>query len=334
MDKAKIAVVGLGGVAQIIHLPCLLRMNDVEIVALVDTDFSKAKKVAARHNIKHAYKDIEKMLEENPDINGVIISAQTNVHKNLAIAALEAGKDILVERPLARNLKEAEPIVEAAKKAKRKLMVGMNNRFRYDVMMQRTFIKSKELGDVFFVKTGWFKTRSSEQKWFTEKEKSGGGVVIDNGIAMLDTGMWMLGFPDVFSVSAINHYHNTKSVEDTNFTLIKFKNGSSLNLEVSWSLIRDEFFYCNVYGEKGCSAINPLKIFKKMESNILNITPTNIKMSANPFRNSYELELKHFIGVLKGNDKLISTGEETLKVMEIIDAIYKSAKSGKEIIFK
>ncbi|HCA42921.1 MAG TPA: gfo/Idh/MocA family oxidoreductase [Bacteroidetes bacterium] len=336
MEKTKIAVIGLGALAQIIHLPCLSKMNDVEIDAICDTDFSKAKKVASRHNInpKKVYKTTDELLKENPEISGVIISAQTNVHKDIAISCLEAGKDILVERPIARNIKEAESIVNTAKKEKRKLMVGMNNRFRYDVMMQRSFVKSKELGDIFFVKTGWLKTRSSVQKWFLEKDKSGGGVVIDNGLAMLDAGLWMLGFPEVYSVSAVNFSHNTKSVEDSNFTMIRFKNGSALNLEVSWSLIREEFFYCNIYGEKGSSSINPLKVFKKMENNVFNITPKNIKMPANLFKNSYELELKHFIGVLKGNDKLISTGDEAIKVMQIIDCIYKSAKSGKEIICK
>jgi predicted dehydrogenase len=311
-------------------------MQNVEIVAICDTDFSKAKTVASKHNIslKKVFKTTDELLKSNTDLNGVIISAQTNVHKDIAISCFESVIDILVERPLARNYKEAEAIVNTAKKEKRKLMVGMNNRFRYDVMMQRSFVKSKELGDIFFVKTGWLKTRSSIQKWFLEKEKSGGGVVIDNGIAMLDTGYWMLGFPELHSISAVNFNHNTKSVEDSNFTMIKFKNGSALNLEVSWSLIREEFYYCNIYGEKGGSSINPLKIFKKMENQIFDITPKNIKSPTNLFKNSYELELKHFIGVLRGNDKLISTGEEALKVMQIIDGIYRSAKSGKEILYK
>jgi predicted dehydrogenase len=334
MEKLKAAVVGLGGIAQIIHLPLLLKMNDVEITALCDRDFSKSKNLARKFNIKNYYREVDKMLDENPEISAVIIAATTDAHKDIAIKCLEAGKDILVERPLARNYKEASLIIEAAKKSKRKLMVGMNNRFRHDVMLQRSFVRANEIGEIFYVKTGWLKSPSSGQKWFVEKDKSGGGVLLDNGIAMLDMGLWMLGFPDIKSVSAVNYSHNTKSVEDSNFTLIKFKNGSTLTLEVSWSLLRDEFFYCNVFGKEGSSSINPLRIFKKMEGNLFNITPKNIKIPANMFKASYELELKHFIGTVRGENKLIASGEDALKVMQIIDNIYKSAKMGKEIIFK
>lgn len=334
MEKLKAAVVGLGGIAQIIHLPLLLKMNDVEITALCDTDFSKSRNLARKYSIKNFYREVDKLLEENPEISAVIIAATTDAHKDVAIKCLEAGKDILVERPLARNFKEASAIVEAAKKNKRKLMVGMNNRFRHDVMLQRSFVRANEIGEIFYVKTGWLKSPSSGEKWFIEKDKSGGGVLLDNGIAMLDMGLWMLGFPDIKSVSAANYHHNTKSVEDSNFTLIKFKNGSTLTLEVSWSLLRDEFFYCNVFGKEGSSSINPLRIFKKMEGNLFNITPKNIKIPANMFKASYELELKHFIGTVRGENKLAASGDDALKVMQIIDSIYKSAKLGKEIIFK
>jgi predicted dehydrogenase len=211
----------------------------------------------------------------------------------------------------------------------------MNNRFRSDAMMQRTFVKSKEIGDLFYVKTGWLKMKSSVERWFTEKEKAGGGVFIDNGIALLDLGMWMLGFPEVKSVSAINYCHNTKKVEDSNFTLVKFKNGSALTIEVSWSFLRKgEFYYCNVFGTNGSSSINPLKIHKKMNSNLFDITPKSIKTSHNVSKSSYEYELKYFISSIRSNNIQFCTGREALTVMQLVDLAYKSAKSGKEINFK
>lgn len=335
MSKTKIAIIGLGGIAQVIHLPLLSKMDDVEISAVCDSEISKSKSIASKYSVEKYYKDADKMLEENPEISAVIIATQTNMHKDIAVKCLEAEKDILVEKPIARNYKEAKEIVDAAKKNKRKIMVAMNNRFRNDVMMQRTFIKAREIGEVFYIKTGWVKPQSSNQRWILEKDKSGGGVFLDNGIAMLDLGMWIFGFPEVKSVTATNYFHNTKSVEDSSIAMIRFRNNSVMTIEVSWGMLREgELFYCNVYGKEGSSSINPFKIYKRMEGNLYNITPKKIATPSNFFKKSYEYELKHFMGAVRGNNNIISTGEDALKVMEVADAIYKSAKTNKEVIFK
>ena len=238
MEKTKVAVIGLGGIAQIMHLPALLKISNVDIVALCDKELNRAKNIAKKFNIKQYFKEVDSMLESVPDLDAVVIATQTDVHAEIAVKCLEAGKDVLIEKPIARNYAEAQKIVDTAEKHKKNLMVGMNNRFRNDTMLQRSFVKGNEMGELYYVKTGWLKTQSSNEKWFIEKEKSGGGVFIDNGIVMLDLGLWMLDFPDVKSISAINYFHNTKSVEDSNFTLIKFKNGTALTIEVSWSFLR------------------------------------------------------------------------------------------------
>jgi len=334
MEKIKFAIVGLGGISQVMHLPILSKISEIEITAICDVDFGKVKHIAKKYNIQKYYKEVDELLSENPEINAVIIATRTDSHHDIAIKCLKAGKNILVEKPLARNIRESQEIMDAAEKHKQIVMVGMNNRFRSDAMIQRSFIRAKEIQDVFYVKTGWLKTQSSNQKWFMERDIAGGGVFVDNGIAMLDLGLWMLDFQDVKSVSSINYYHNTKSVEDSNFTLIKFKNNAALTIEVSWSFLRSrEFYYCNVYGKSGSASINPLKVFKKIDSNLLEFTPKNIK-PVTDLKSSYENELRHFVNVIKGKDKLISSGKEALKVMQIVDLVYKSAKSGKEIIVR
>jgi predicted dehydrogenase len=335
MEKIKISIAGLGGIAQIVHLPLLFKMNEVEIKAVCDLDFTKAKNIAKKYNIKNYYRDVDSMLKENRDISAVIISTQTFTHKDVAVKCLEAGKDIMIEKPIARNYKEAQHIVETAKKKKKKIMVGMNNRFRNDMMIQRTFTKAKEIGEIFYVKTGWLKPQSSDQNWILEKDKSGGGVFLDNGIVMLDLGLWILNYPEVKSVSAVNYYHNTKSVEDSSFAMIKLKNDTVLTIEVSWSILTEgELFYCNAFGKEGSSSINPLRIYKNMDGKLFNITPKKIGTPSNDYKKSFEYELKHFIGAIRGDHSIISTGEDALKVMQIVDAVYRSAKAGKEIIFK
>lgn len=334
MEKTKTAVIGLGSIAQIMHLPALKQLNEVDIVAVCDKDFSKAKSLSTKHNINGCYKDTDEMLKGSPEIEAVVIAVPTDVHGITSKKCLEAGKHVFVEKPIAVNFSEALDMVETAENCKKQLMVGMNNRFRNDAMMERSFVKGKEIGDVYYVKTGWLRPQSSSQRWFLEMEKAGGGVFFDNGIAMLDLGLWMLDFPEVKSVTAINYYHNTKTVEDSNFSLIKFKNGSSMTIEVSWNFVGEgELYYCNVFGRNGSTMINPLRIFKKIEDEIFDITPQKIKTPKNIVKQSYEYEFKHFIGALRGVHNMISTGKEALSVMEIAEAIYESAKKEREIVF-
>jgi predicted dehydrogenase len=214
-------------------------------------------------------------------------------------------------------------------------MVGMNNRFRPDFMMQESFISAKELGDVFYIKAGFLKKRSTVENWSVKKETAGGGVFMDLGIVLLDIALWLMKYPKIRSVNSVNYYHSFKSVEDSSFVMLRFENNATVIFETSWTLQREEdLFYCNVFGTEGSSSINPLKIFKKMHGALMNVTPMKMEKPANIFKRSYEYELKHFFNAVQNDTEIISTGDEALQRLKIIDAIYKSAKLGKEIYFK
>lgn len=334
MEKIKLAIIGVGGIAQVMHLPAILKRDDIEIAALCDSKQSKIKNISKKLNIKKIFKSADDLLESGTGIDAALISAPTDLHAEIASKCLRAGINVLVEKPLGRNSREVKTIIGEAEKSGKILMVGMNNRFRSDCMLQRSFLRTGNLGEVYYVKTGWFKRKSSDTKWFTEREKSGGGVVIDNGIVMLDLGMWMMDFPEVKSVSAVNYSHNSYTVEDSCIALIKFKTGASLTMEASWSFHRSgELFYCNAFGREGSTFINPLRIFKFENNELRELTPKKANPHQDSYKDSYEYQLRHFIGSVKGYHKPVSTGEEALKVMEVVDAIYKSAKTGKEILF-
>src|SRR4030095_4629518 len=136
------------------------------------------------------------------------------------------------------------------------------------------FISAKELGDIFYIKTGFLKRRSTVEKWSVNKDESGGGVFIDLGIVMLDIALWLMKFPKIKSVSAVNYYHTFKNVEDSSFVMLRFQNDATVIVEASWTLQReDDLFYCNVYGKEGSANINPLKIYKYMHGTLVNVTP-------------------------------------------------------------
>jgi len=335
MERTRIAIVGLGGIAQTIHLPVLTKLSDVDIVAVCDMDKSKAEFVAKKFNIRRWYDDFEEMLTREEDLDGVDICTSTNAHRDMAIAALEAKRNVLVEKPLARTHQEALDVAAAVKKHGKKLMVGMNNRFRPDAMILRNFVAEKELGKVYYAKAGWLKKLGVANPWLTRKEQSGGGVVLDLGIVMFDLTFWMMGFPEATEVLAANYSHNTKGVEDSSIVFIRMKNGATLTIESSWSFESDQdFFYCDMFGTDGSGSMNPFRILKRMHGSLVNVTPATHETPQNLYRRSYENELKHWIGALRGLHTVVSTAEEAVHRMKIVDAIYKSAKTGKSIRLK
>ncbi|MBI5476229.1 MAG: Gfo/Idh/MocA family oxidoreductase [Ignavibacteriales bacterium] len=332
--KLKLGVIGLGWVSQIFHLPTIIKMDDVEIVAVCDKDKSRAKFIAERFNVQKVYTDYKQMLAKE-ELDAVDICTSTDSHLQITLDSLEAGKDIFVEKPIARHYHEAVQISEAVKQHKRKLMVGMNNRFRPDTMILKSFIEKGEIGKIFYVKAGWLKRISPDNKWMTQKDKSGGGVFLDLGIVMLDMILWLLGFPPVQRVNAKMYMHKTKSVEDSAIVSLEVKYGISLVMETSWSFhCAEDYFYCNLYGSEGSAMINPLRIYKQLHGNLVNLTPVKTESPLNLFRKSYELELKHFVGAARGLHPIISNGDEAVQRMKVVEAIYQSAQKGKEIKLK
>lgn len=322
----------MGSIAQTIHIPILMKLPDAEIVAICDRDKSKAQFVAEKFGIRRFYSNYEEMLLREEDIQAINVCTSTNAHSEVAITSLEFKKDVLVEKPLARSQKEAEEIVQTAKKQHRKLMVGMNNRFRPDSMILKSFIEAKDLGKIYYAKAGWLKKLSVTNPWLTRKEQSGGGVVLDLGIVMFDLAFWMMGYPAVKEVMAANYSHNTKEVEDSSVVFLRMKDDSTLTLESSWSFESNtDFFYCDCFGTEGSGSLNPFRIYKRMHGNLVNVAPVHNETPQTSYRKSYENELKHWIGALRGLHPIISTGDEAIHRMTIVDAIYKSAKSGKSV---
>jgi predicted dehydrogenase len=333
MDKLKILISGIGGIAQIAHLPILSKMDNIEIVGICDIEKSKTKSIASKFNIKNTFQDLDKMLN-SVEADALFVTTPTFLHKEQAILGLNKGLNVFVEKPLARNYKEATEVIDVLKKTKKILMVGMNNRFRPDVMMLESFVSSGEIGEVFYIKAGYLKKKSTAEKWSVVKSESGGGAFMDLGIVVLDIALWIMKFPNLKSVSAVNYSHSFKDVEDTSIAFIKFHNGAALSIETSWTLHREtDLFYCNLYGKDGSASINPLKIYKYMNNTLVNVTPVKIEKPANLFKRTYEYEISNFINSIINNKPTLSEGIEALDRMKIVDAVYESAKSGKEILY-
>ena len=154
------------------------------MVAVFDHDKSRSRLVAEKFGIKEVYPDLARMLESE-DLSPAIVCTSTDAHKENTLAAPKAGKDVFVEKPIARNYAEAQEIAEASKSTKRKLMVGMNHRFRLDAMILKSFIEWKEFGKIYYSKMAWLRRQNTSNAWVTKKDKSGGGVFIDLSVVIL-----------------------------------------------------------------------------------------------------------------------------------------------------
>ncbi|GBD91008.1 putative oxidoreductase YcjS [bacterium BMS3Abin04] len=334
MKKTNVAVVGLGGIAQLVHLPILSKLNSVNITAVSEINKNRLKTVGNKFNISNQYTDYKKMLNET-EIDAVIIATPTKSHLEVSLEAIKTGKHVLIEKPIAVNYEEAKKINDAAKKYKVKAMVGMNFRFRPDAMLLKSMVNSGELGNLFYIRCGWSRKQSSEEKWFRKKTESGGGVLIDLGIVLLDLGIWFLDYPPVKSVSVQTYSHKIKGVEDSAVGFLRLKNGSVINFEVSWSLHSEkDSFNLTAFGTEGTGHLNPFRAYKRVDSARIDYTPTGSANIKNLYKKSYENELKHFISSVRGNTPFLSSSEEAIARMKLIEAIYESAEKEKEIILK
>ena len=328
----RIALVGVGGAAQINHIPALKKIEDVELVAICDRDREKVGRVAQKFGIPEATNRFDDLLEDE-SIDAIDICTPNFLHAPMATAALEAGKHVLCERPLARSADEARQMAKAAKKADRVLMCAVQHRFRADAQLLRTFVDKGDLGEIFYAKAGWLRLRTEwdSDEWRRQKRESGGGVVLDLGFQMIDLSLWVLGGPKVESVTASVHRQKKGEVEDSATAFFRLETGATLTLELTWGLLMEkDFAYLNLFGSGGAALLNPFRLHKGMHGALVNVTPT-LDTLRHQYKQSVESQMAHFAEALRKGQRPMGDAEEILPVMELMDAIYRSADQGKEV---
>lgn len=334
-DKLRIGIIGAGGVSQLVHIPILKKLSSVELVAISDLEYDRAAAVADRCKIPNFYRDPERMLARD-DIDAVHINTPTNSHLALTLAALSAGKHVLVEKPIARKAEEAKRMVAAAKASKRFLMAAMNLRFRPDSIMLQKMVEAGELGKIIAVRAGWHKKKDrwSRSPWLANSRISGGGVLMDLGVQMLDVCLWILGNPKVKRVSAQSSRERLGfRVEDTLVGYYTLAGDTTLYLNTTWAFMSDESdAYTVLSGSKGSASLNPLKITKEISGSMVNVTPVGrTPKLADLYNKSFDLEIEHFVQSCLTNTPPESSGAEAAALMEVIEATYESANSNREV---
>lgn len=329
--NVRVAVLGAGAIAQVVHLPILSRMRGVELAAVSDKDPRTARTIATRFGVTGGARATEEVLADET-IDAVVVCTPSNRHEDNVREALRAGKFVLCEKPLALTADGVARVL-AEEGAGERLQVAMNQRFRADARALRSFVQSGELGDVFYLKTGWLNRATPRGRtWRESKATAGGGAFMDLGIQMLDLALWMLGHPRAERISAQMHRVRGSEVEDAAALLLRLEGDRVINLEVTWKLLsaKDRQFL-HVLGSSGSGSLSPFAVFREMSTGLTEVTPQLAPGRENLFTASYRNELQHFVDVVRGEQPVDESAREHHQLLRVMEAAYRSAEERREI---
>src|SRR5690625_1773174 len=344
MSVLKVGIIGAGGIAKDVHIPNYIACgNQVEVVAIADVVAERAQEVAELYEIPHAFGSYNEMLEK-VEIDAVSVCVPNKFHAEAAIAALKAGCHVLCEKPPAMNTEEAELMMETAKKVGKILTYGFHYRYSPEVEITKSFIDADEMGEIYSARVHAIRRRGIPG-WgvFTNKELQGGGPLIDIGVHMLDTALYLMGYPEPEIVLGKTHQQigNKKgvgllgdwdwenySVEDMAVGMIIFKNGATLTLESAFAanVKERETMQVSLMGNKGGADIYPWIIYQEKHNKLVDLTPDYLQDE-----NGYLNEITRFIDSCLEGTPPISTPEQGLVIQRIIEALYQSAETGEAV---
>ncbi|WP_152655173.1 Gfo/Idh/MocA family protein [Oceanobacillus sp. CFH 90083] len=356
--QLRVAIIGCGGIANGKHLPSLSKIKEVALTAFCDIEKEKAVKAAQAYGTEDAtvYEDYKKILEDQT-IDVVHVLTPNISHAEISIAALEAGKHVMCEKPMAKTSEEAKQMVETARRTGKKLTIGYNNRFRPDSQHLHQVAERGDLGEVYFAKAHAIRRRAVPT-WgvFLDEEKQGGGPLIDIGTHALDLTLWMMNNYKPKSVMG-NTYHKLGkkkdaanawgpwdpekfTVEDSAFGFITMENGATITLEASWALnsLDVDEAKCSLSGtEGGADMKGGLRIngedFGKLYTNEIDLSAGGVAFYEGKAENDADLEARLWIESIINDTEPTVKPEEALVVTQILEAIYESARTGKAVYF-
>jgi predicted dehydrogenase len=329
--ECRIGLVGAGAIAQLAHLPVLAKVKGATLVAICDNDGPKAGALAQRLGVPDVFTDIDELLEYDR-LDAVIIATPNHLHEPHVLRALKARVHVLCERPLSLTSAGVNRILTAAQTAGKMVVVGNNHRFRSDVQQLNRFLQGGELGKIVGMRAGHYQFGTGERGWRFRKAEAGGGAFFEHGYPLLDLALWLADFPEPLRVSAHTDHVRSGAVENSMLVHLECANGANFSFDVSWSYVgQEERWWFEVISTRGSARLAPLRVVKELNGRPTNVSPTGAAARESVFLQSYRAELAHFVAML-GNQAPYEAPDDQLKVMRVMEAIYRSAEEGREII--
>lgn len=351
MDTVKIALVGAGNIANV-HLASYQKVPAAEIYAICDINEKRLNETADKFGISRRYTDIDTMLSQLPELDAVDVCTWNNAHADCSIKALNAGKHVLCEKPMAFNTQQAEQMREAAKRNNKLLMIGFVLRFSDDARIAKDFVDQDYLGEIYYAKAQYVRRHGNPGGWFADKERSGGGPVIDLGVHVIDLTRYLMGSPKPVSVYAVtgNKLGNRPylkngvgwqpkdaspedpcTVEDFGTALIRYDNGAVTLLEASYDMNGPGIGCKQLFGTKGGMDLSSgVKIYGTCNDYLADIQVDTKNLRG--AKDQFVEEMAHFVDCIQNGTPCRATAEDGITVMKILDAIYESGRTGHEVL--
>lgn len=363
-ETIRVGIIGCGGIANGKHMPSIAKLKNIgiEMVAFCDIVEQRAIDAAKKFGTPDAkvYTDYKEMLQDE-SIRTVHVLTPNVSHCELTVAALEAGKDVICEKPMAATPADAQKMLDAQKKSGRILTIGYQNRCRQDSLTLKQMCEAGELGDIYFAKAQAIRRRGVPT-WgvFPNKALQGGGPLIDIGTHSLDLTLWMMNNYKPKSVMGASFQKlgrllqpgdqgnmmgvwdpNTYEVEDSAFGFVTMENGAVITIEASWALNTLEVCEAltTLCGTKaGADMKDGLRVNKIMYDKMTVIkpdcrTPKGVDFFPGATMSAQDYECEKFYDAVEGKGSPVVKPEEAFVVTQILDAIYRSAETGQLITF-
>ena len=344
----RMGFIGAGSIGRV-HMRAFAQAEGVQLAGVTDVYREAADRAAAEHGIAEVYDSAEALLRSR-SIDAVVIGVPNRWHASLAVLAMRESKDVLLEKPMGIDAAAAEKITDAQRQTGRILMVSHQWRWEWLSMTLREQVEQGRFGRLYAVKAGWFRRKGIPGwgTWFTQKNQSGGGPLIDIGVHLLDLSLWLMGNPRPVSVSGATYaafgparrgigswgrpdWNGTFDVEDLAMAMVRMEDGSLLTLDVSWAvhMATDNQPFIHLLGTEGGAGwhLSRGRLFTEQDSQA---TETDIAPPQQDEGSRVRLTA-HFLQCVRERVQPLTSVATGLTNNRILDAIYQSSASGKEV---
>lgn len=350
MSKIKIGIIGCGAIGTV-HFNAYKKVESVEVVALCDILPDRLAEKSKEFGVETTYTDFHELLA-NKEIDAVSVCVPNDMHAPIAIAAFEAGKHVFLEKPMTLNANLARDILKARDKAGKLLQMGMVWRQTPEAEVVKEAVDAGRLGEIYQIRVKLIRRRGIPGLggWFTTKERSGGGGLIDIAVHFLDVVLWMTSYWNPTAVSAktyakfgkdMQNYHYISmwagppkyegvfDVDDYAAGFIRFGEKATLSFEVAWACNAQDESTVELLGDKGGIKFGGDKTYLLTE---MDGKMANVELLFERDRDRFAAEMQKFADAINGKGDVAATGEQGLVLMRVLDAIYRSSEENKEVM--
>ncbi|ACT03336.1 Gfo/Idh/MocA family protein [Paenibacillus sp. JDR-2] len=359
METVKIGIIGVGQIGKQ-HIEKYRSIPGAQIVAVCDVNEAEAKRVADQYGIPHVYSDYRELIRRE-DIDAVDVCLHNNFHAPVTIAALEAGKHVYCEKPIAGTYEDGRRMLEAAEETGKLLHIQLFTLYGKDTKAAKTLIDGGKLGRLYHARSTGFRRRNRPfvdgygTPFFTRKETAAGGALLDMGVYHVAQLLYLLGNPEVERISGkvyqemamVEERKNSSgfNVEELATGFIRFKGGLTLDLIEAWSVHMGSFEGSSILGSEGGvrlpngmpgeasqpfsyhSTVCDIDMDSTIDLDMMDLRWHRLREN----EDAYDSSQHHWIAALQGRVPLLPTSDIALRTMLISEGIYLSEELGREV---